>query len=180
MAGENGRHHEACDHHQPDDGRCGRPALGSHPLGEQHQKRGSARPDADADRAKGEHCQRDSGPAVARHPGRRRRGPDAAQSEDGHAADDPGRAALSPVGTIAQARAQHLHRIVKCDQGARQQRRQREFHHHHPVDGRGRKHHDRAECGLHEADAHDAKPAERAWAGLGASQGAQHARLLMD
>ena len=161
MSGNAGRHDESTDHHHPHDGRGGgAPALVD-ALGEQHQQRRSGGADAESDHEEGDDGERNSSGRIGCHPRRRERRRDAADCEQAHAADDPRRPPLADVGAVAEPRPQQLDGVMKRDQRAGKHRRHGELDHHHPVQRRGRQHHDGAERGLHQAEPDDAEPSER-------------------
>jgi hypothetical protein len=85
---------------------------------------------------------------------------DTAGREHQHAADDPSRGAPADIRAVAEARPQHLHRVVQRHEESRQHGRQRQLDHHDPVKGGGREYDDRTEAGLHQAQAHDGEPAQ--------------------
>ena len=102
--------------------------------------------------------ERDTGPGIGRHPGGGERRSDAAQCQNRHPADDPGRPASADVRSVSEPRPGDLDGIVQGHQGAGQHGRQRQFDHHHAIQGGCRQHHDRAERRLYQPQAYDPEP----------------------
>ena len=84
----------------------------------------------------------------------------AAQTQNKHAADDPGCPSTAHIGTVADARARQLYDVMNGDQKARDRRSHRQFDHHDAIQRRRGQHHDPAQRGLYQAQSNDMPPTE--------------------
>ncbi len=155
-----GGERDAEDHHQPGDGGRRRASVGVGGGGEQREQRGARGPDADADQHIGEdrdgEAEREARLDRDHAEGRG----EAAEGEDAHAANDPGRAGAAGVGAVAPVRAGELDHVVDRHQRAGQHRGERKLDDHDAVQRGGGEHDDGADRHLDETEAEDVDPAE--------------------
>ena len=167
MTGQGRRDREACDHHDPDQGGGRPPPPGVDAGGEQHEEGRPGRSGPHADAEEGEDRQRKTGGDMRFHHGSGECSQEAAERQGGHATDDPGRAAPADIRAVAPARTQDLDGVMKGDETTGDHGGQRQFHHHHAVEGRGHQHDDGAQSRLDEAEPRDRRPGERDGRGHG-------------
>ena len=152
MTGERRAHREAEDHHHPNGRRGGGAALGATRVASMASTDVPAAPAPMPTRRKAKAASaRPATRFVAASAVRERRA-DAAERQRREAADDPGRATPADVGAISPGGAQNLDRVMRGDEHSRHKGRQRQFHHHDAIDGRGHQNDDGAERGLDKSE----------------------------
>ena len=124
---------EADDHHEPHECRGSRLPLRRHLFGKQCQQRcsGGTGPYANGKETEGRDTQ--TQPVLARDECRAQCSKHASQTQNKHAANDPGRASAAHIGAVADARACQLYDVMNGDQKARDRRSQGQFDHHDAI-----------------------------------------------